>query len=166
MQDEPRAVSVFIAFCIFSFLSFSMPAVLSAESTPPVLVLPEQSQAIVLPNTLADAAALPRIFRPGAEVRSQMGGVFHPRVEDPQQFEQAHLALMTSLGEHPEAAYDGKAVQATLEIRRAARQYLMSVGIAVREEDDAGCRAKAAELSWQEFARRWQINPAMNSGRG
>jgi len=127
---------------------------------------PVAARAVSLPNTLADAAALSRIFRPGAEVRSRMGGVFHPHVEDPEQFEQAHLALMTALGEHPEAAHDGKDIQATFEIRRASRQYLAAVGITVHEEDDAGCHLRATELSWQQFTQRWQINPATNSGRG
>ncbi|MFA5273252.1 MAG: hypothetical protein WC353_03765 [Candidatus Peribacter sp.] len=131
-----------------------------------VFASPDTVRAVPLPNTLADASALARIFRPGAEVRSHMGGVFHPRAQDPERFEQAHLALMTALGKHPEAAHDGHAVQATLDLRRASRQYLAAVGIAVREEDDAGCRLRAPETSWREFARRWQINPAMNSGRG
>lgn len=165
--------AVFSRHISFHFLPMS----LSVESSVAHPALPEHTQAIALPSTLADAAAFLRLFMPGAVVRSQAGELFFlKRGQEP---ELAHASFQRALGAFPEAANDGKAIQAPMEIRREARLLIEALGLAVREEDEAGCRRFAQPvppapavsphaLSQQEQIAFYQsigVNPFSRSGR-
>jgi len=132
---------------------------------------------VLLPSTLADAAELSRLFIPGAIVRSQTGRLFF-LTNGPEQ-ERALATYERAVQAYPEAACDGKEVQAPLAIRRAAREFIAALGLAVREEDEAGCRHFAQSeppapaacshvFSQQEQLAFYQsigVNPFSRSGR-